>query len=110
MLTMLCMVVLGVVGANAQTTPTINNVKVISSDYTFIADDYTSNGTAKVAGNSLMGDYVFTPTGNSVAANKGKCTIAGTEHLNSLRIKNVQEVIGFKVGGPCTITVYGQSH
>ena len=51
MLTMLCMVALGVVGANAQTTPTIDDVKVISSDYTFIADDYTSNGTAKVAGN-----------------------------------------------------------
>ena len=112
MLTMLCMVVLGVVGANAQTTPTIDDVKVISSDYTFIADDYTSNGKVKVkvAPNSLMGDYVFTPNGNTVAANKGKSTIAGTEHSNSLRIKNAQDIIGFKVGGPCTITVYGQSH
>lgn len=110
MLTMLCMVALGVVGANAQTTPTIDDVKVISSDYTFIADDYTSKGTSNVAKNTLMGDYVFSPTGNTVAANKGNSTIDGTEHLNSLRIKKVQDVIGFKVGGPCTIVVYGQSH
>lgn len=110
LLVTLVMTLFGAGGVNAQTTPSIDDVKVISSDYTFIADDYTSNGTAKVAKNTLLGEYVFTPTGNNVASNKGKSTFDGKDHLNSLRIKNVQDVIGFKVSGPCTVTVYGQSH
>jgi hypothetical protein len=90
---------------------TVDELVTIKSDWTFIADDITSNGTAGLVANNLYADgRIFTPTGNTAAANKGKSTIGGEEHFNSLRLKNVQDRLAFKVAEPCTVTFYTQNH
>ena len=90
---------------------TVDDLQTISTDYTFIADNITSDGTVGLTANTLYdGGRIFTPTGNSVATNKGSSTFAGASHLNSLRIKNTQDQLCFKVAGPCTVTFYTQSH
>ena len=89
----------------------VSDLVAISSDYTFIADNITSNGTVKLTKNTLYdSNRIFAPTANSVANNKGNSTFAGGEHLNSLRLKNDQDQLCFKVGGACTVTFYTQSH
>ena len=55
------------------------------------------------------GGIIFTPTGNSVANNKGSVYFAGGTHLNSLRLKNTQNELCFKVSGACTVTFYTYS-
>lgn len=90
---------------------TVDDLVTISSNYTFIADNITSNGTDKLTANTLYDNgYIFAPTANSVATNKGSVTFGGASHLNSLRLKNTQDQLCFKVAGPCTVTFYSQSH
>ena len=90
---------------------TADDLVTISSDYTFIADNFTSNGTVKLEKDQLYDEgRIFANTGNSVASNKGKSKIGEKEYLNSLRVKNVQDQLVFKVAGPCKITFYTQSH
>ena len=97
-----------VIGAKAAS---VNDLVPISSDWTFIADDITSNGTTKTTANTLYCDgKIISTTGNSVATNKGNSTIGGASHLNSLRIKNTQDQLTFKVAGACTVKFYTQSH
>ncbi len=82
----------------------------IDYDYVFIADDMTNNGTEKPVANTLYADgHIFAPTANTVATNKGNSTFAGETHLNSLRLKNAQDRLAFKVSGPCTVTFYTYS-
>ncbi len=89
---------------------TVNDLVAIDYDYVFIADDMTSNGTEKPIANTLYADgHIFAPTANSVATNKGNSTFAGGTHLNSLRLKNAQDRLAFKVSGPCTVTFYTYS-
>lgn len=89
----------------------VGDLVAISSDWTFIADDITSNGTTKLTANTLYcNGKIFAPTANSVATNKGNSTIGGVSHLNSLRLKNTQDQLCFKVSGACTVTFYTQSH
>jgi len=89
----------------------VSDLVAISDNYTFIADDITSNGTTKLTENTLYSNgYIFAPTANSVATNKGKSTINGVEHLNSLRLKNTQDQLCFKVASSCAVTFYTQSH
>lgn len=89
----------------------VSDLTAISSNYTFIADNITSDGTVKLSANTLYDNgHIFTSTGNSVATNKGNSTIDGVEHLNSLRLKNTQDQLCFKVAGKCTVTFYTQSH
>ena len=88
----------------------VDDLVAISSDYTFIADKITSGGTAKLVANTLYDENrIFAPTANSVATNKGSSTIGGEEHLNSLRLKNTQDQLVFKVARPCTVKFYTQS-
>ena len=90
---------------------TVDDLVPITSDYTFIADNITSNGTVGLSKNNLYEEgYIFANTGNSVATNKGKSTIDGVTHLNSLRLKNTQDQLVFKVGGHCKVKFYTQSH
>lgn len=56
------------------------------------------------------GNVIFAPTANTVASNKGNNTFEGGSHLNSLRVKNTQDQLFFKVSGACTVTFYTQSH
>ncbi|MBP5764258.1 MAG: hypothetical protein J6W47_04040, partial [Bacteroidales bacterium] len=89
----------------------VSDLVAISDNYTFIADDITSNGTTKLTENTLYSNgYIFAPTANTVATNKGKSTINGVEHLNSLRLKNTQDQLCFKVASSCAVTFYTQSH
>ncbi len=89
---------------------TVNDLVAIDYDYVFIADDMTNNGTEKPVANTLYADgHIFAPTANSVATNKGNSTFAGGTHLNSLRLKNAQDRLAFKVSGPCTVTFYTYS-
>lgn len=97
--------------ASSAWAATVDDLVAISSDWTFIADDITSNGTTKLTANTLYcNGKIFAPTANSVAANKGNSTIGGVSHLNSLRLKNTQDQLCFKVSGACTVTFYTQSH
>ena len=89
---------------------TVNDLVAIDYDYVFIADDMTNNGTEKPVANTLYADgHIFAPTANTVATNKGNSTFAGGTHLNSLRLKNAQDRLAFKVSGPCTVTFYTYS-
>lgn len=89
----------------------VSDLKTIATDYVFIADNITSNGTVKLTANTLYdGNVIFAPTANTVAANKGSVDFDGGSHLNSLRIKNAQDRLAFKVNGACTVTFYTQSH
>lgn len=90
---------------------TVDDLVAISSDWTFIADDITSNGTVKPTANTLYCDgKIFFPSANTVATNKGNSTIGGVSHFNSLRIKNTQDQMVFKVAGACIVKFYTQSH
>ncbi len=90
----------------------VNDLVAISSDYTFIADNITSNGTVKLTKNTLYDNSrIFAPTANTVATNKGThATFDDGTHLNSLRLKNTQDQLVFKVAGPCKVIFYTQSH
>lgn len=90
---------------------TVNDLAPITKSWVFVADDITANGTSKLTANNLYADNrIFAPTANSVATNKGKSTFGGGEHLNSLRLKNAQNRLAFKVADACTITFYGESN
>ena len=90
---------------------TVDDLATISADYTFIADNITSNGTVGLTAGTLYdNNRIFSPLGNSAATNKGSSTIGGFSHYNSLRIKKSdQDVLAFKVSGACTMTVYAQT-
>ncbi len=105
LLTLLVMCVTGAWGS------TVDDLVEISSNYTFIADDVTDNGTKGLSANTLYdSNRIFSPSGNSYATNKGSSTIDGVSHYNSLRVKsNTQDVLAFKVGGACTLTFYAQT-
>ena len=105
LLTLLVMCVTGAWGS------TVDDLVEISSNYTFIADDVTDNGTKGLSANTLYdSNRIFSPLGNSYATNKGSSTIDGVSHYNSLRVKsNTQDVLAFKVGGACTLTFYAQT-
>lgn len=88
----------------------VNDLVAVGPGYTFIADNITSNGTVKLVANTLYdGSRIFAPTANSVSTGKGSSTIAGVSHLNSLRLKNTQDQLVFKVSEPCIVTFYTQS-
>ena len=88
---------------------TVDDLVAVGPGYTFIADDITSNGTSKLTANTLYdSDRIFAPTANAVATNKGNSTFAGGPHLNSLRVKNTQDQLVFKVSEPCIVTFYTQ--
>ena len=89
---------------------TVDDLATISSNYTFIADNFTSNGTVGLTANTLYdSNRILSIGGNSVATNKGSNSIAGVSHLNSLRLKNGQNQLAVKVSGACTITFYTAS-
>ena len=88
---------------------TVDELVAVDPGYTFIADNITENGKTKLTANTLYdSDRIFAPTANSVATNKGSSTFAGGSHLNSLRLKNTQDQLVFKVSKPCVVTFYTQ--
>lgn len=89
------------------TDPPITGLVPITESYTFIADTYTNAGTAAIAANTYFdGGKVYSEAGNSVASNKQKSEINGTEYYNSLRLKGSQNYLEFILGVDAQITVY----
>jgi len=90
---------------------TVDDLVAVEPGYVFIADNITSKGTAKLTKNTLYDSKrIFANTANSVSAGKGSSKIGGTEYLNSLRLKNDQDQLVFKVAKPCIVKFYTQSH
>ncbi|MGN1116161.1 MAG: S-layer homology domain-containing protein, partial [Candidatus Ornithomonoglobus sp.] len=88
-----------------------NDLVPISSDYTYWFDDITSAGTAAVAAGMFGDDHFYSPTGNNTpSAGKGSHTIGDAKYYNSLRIKNVQDTLVFKVAEASEITFYTQNN
>ena len=95
----------------------VDDVKVCKHSYVLVCDDWTNNGTVRPGKGNLFGDdYFLDVTGGSVATNKGSVNLSvadgvivteeiaakygadyNTPHLNSLRLKNAQDVIFMKV-------------
>lgn len=109
LLTLLLLLMTAVTGAWADDSE--NDLVAVGPGYTFIADNITSDGTVKLVANTLYDEgRIFAPTKNSVSTDKGNSTIAGISHLNSLRLKNTQDRLVFKVSEPCIVTFYTESH
>jgi hypothetical protein len=112
----LALALMGLAGvANAAS---IDDVKVCKHSYVLVCDDYTNNGTGSRTKGGLFGDeYFLDVTGGSVATNKGTTDLSIVNeaddnhvtadivakyssygsHLQSLRLKNAQDVIAMKV-------------
>ena len=109
---------------SAVNAETIDDVTVCKHSYVLVADDWTNNGSQRPGKGALFGDgYFLDVTGGSVSTKKGNSNpaeilkdTAGVEtgeyrygaafatkyaeygeHLNSLRLKNAQDVIAMKV-------------
>ena len=109
---------------SAVNAETIDDVKVCKHSYVLVADDWTNNGSQRPGKGALFGDgYFLDVTGVNVSTKKGNSNpaeilkdTAGVEtgeyrygaafatkyaeygeHLNSLRLKNNQDVIAMKV-------------
>ena len=105
--------------ANAET---VEDIAVCKHSYVMVADDYTNNGTGSRTKGGLFGDGFFLDvTGGSVATNKGNTDLSVVDtlgvdkaplyvtqeivdkyaeygkHLQSLRLKNAQDVIAMRV-------------
>ena len=107
--------------SGASRAATVDDLKVCKHNYVMVADDYTNNGTGSRTKGGLFGDeYFLDVTGGSVAQNKGATDLSTVDslgidkaplyvtqeivdkygeygkHLNSLRLKNAQDVIAMK--------------
>ncbi|MGN1115565.1 MAG: hypothetical protein ACI4TH_03270, partial [Candidatus Ornithomonoglobus sp.] len=93
--------------APEQTASPVTGLVPITESYAFIADNFTAAGAAAVAADTFFdGGKVYSALGNTVASNKQKSVINGTEYFNSLRLKGSQNYLEFIVGVNAEITVY----
>ena len=117
--TLICALVGIVASGFAQT---VADLEVCKHSYVLVGDDVTNNGTEKVA-KSLFGDgYFFTPTGHDKSIKKGSFDLAEKNedetykwfngkyaeygsHLNSLRLKNNQDVFAVKLTAKSKIII-----
>ena len=125
--TMLC------AGMLSMTAATVADLKPIKSTYVCAFDNYTQNGGGTRAKGTLFGnDFFLDVTGGSVATNKGSIDISKSStysaingadvdylaakystygsQLNSLRLKNNQDVIALKPVTGAVIYVFGQGN
>ena len=117
--TLICALVGIVASGFAQT---VADLEVCKHSYVLVGDDVTNNGTEKVT-KGLYGDgYFFTPTGHDKSNKKNSFDLAeknedGTykwfngkyaeygSHLNSLRLKDAQNVFAIKVTAKSKIII-----
>ena len=118
----------------AMNAETVDDIKPMMHSYVAALNNYTGNGTvSRVKGTLFGGGYFLDVTGGSIATNKGSIDIAdpttypavygGAEadtarlakkytkygkSLNSLRLKNAQDVIAFKPTAGSVVYVFGQ--
>ncbi len=114
--------------AGAANAASVNDLVECKHSYVLVCDDYTNNGTGSRTKGGLFGDgFFWDVTGGSVATNKGKVNLAVAdgvlvtdeivekygeygEHLNSLRLKNDQDVIAMKVTAKSKIIIFYQNN
>lgn len=108
---------------------TIDDVSVCKHSYVLVADDYTGNGTTTRVKGSLFGDnYFLDVTGGSISTGKGNIDLSSADtcgvvtedivkkygeygkHLNSLRLKNAQDVIAMKVTAGSKLIIFYQNN
>ena len=107
--------------AGATNAASVTDIKVCKHSYVLVCDDYTNNGTGSRTKGGLFGDDFFLDvTGGSVSTGKGSTDLSVTDtlgvekaplyvtqeivdkygeygkHLNSLRLKNTQDVIAMR--------------
>lgn len=124
--TLVCALMGFAVAGNAAAT--VDDISVCKHSYVFIADDYTNNGTLTRVKGTLFGDNHFLDvTGGSIATNKGAFDLSVADgilvtdeiaakygeygsHLNSLRLKNAQDVIAMKVTAKSKLIIFYQNN
>lgn len=120
----------------AMNAETVDDIKPMMHSYVCVFDNYTGNGlTARVKGSLFGGNYFLDVTGGSISTGKGSIdlsdnttyavTYGGAEadtarlakqyakygkHLNSLRLKNAQDVIALKPTAGSVIYVFGEGN
>lgn len=117
--------------AGLASASTADDIQPLKHSYVFVADDYTNNGLgARTKGGLFGDDHFLDVTGGSVSTGKGSFDLsvvddygivtadiaknygtayAGT-HLNSLRLKNNQDVIAFKATAGSKIIIFYQNN
>lgn len=117
--------------AGLASASTVDDIQPLKHSYVFVADDYTNNGLgARTKGGLFGDDHFLDVTGGSVSTGKGGFdlsvvddygivtadiaakygkTYAGS-HLNSLRLKNAQDVIAFKATAGSKIIIFYQNN
>ena len=115
--------------AGVANAATVNDIAPLKHSYVLVGDDYTNNGTEKIAKNVLFGDdHFFTPTGHDKATNKGSVDLSVIDeigivteeiaqkygeygsHLNSLRLKNSQDVFAISVTAKTKIIIFYENN
>lgn len=120
----------------AMNAETVDDIKPMMHSYVAALNNYTGNGTvSRVKGTLFGGGYFLDVTGGSISTGKGSIDIAdpttypavygGAEadtarlakkytkygkSLNSLRLKNAQDVIAFKPTAGSVVYVFGQGN
>ena len=121
--------------AGATNAASVTDIKVCKHSYVLVCDDYTNNGTGSRTKGGLFGDDFFLDvTGGSVSTGKGSTDLSVTDtlgvekaplyvtqeivdkygeygkHLNSLRLKNAQDVIAMRPTAGSKIIVFLQGN
>ena len=129
----LALALMGFTGAT--NAASVTDIKVCKHSYVLVCDDYTNNGTGSRTKGGLFGDdYFLDVTGGSVATNKGVTNLSVVDtlgvdkaplyvtqeivdkygeygkHLNSLRLKNAQDVIAMRPTAGSKIIVFLQGN
>ena len=115
--------------ASVANAATVDDIAQLKHSYVLIGDNYTNNGTEKIAKNALFGDnHFFTPTGHDKATNKGSVDLSVVDetgivteeiakkygeygsHLNSLRLKTTQDVFAMSVTAKSKIIIFYENN
>lgn len=120
-------------GMASMKASTVNDLQTIRGTYVYAFDAYTQNGGGTRAKGTLFGnDFFLDVTGGSVSTGKGSIDISVSDtysaingadvdylsaqystygsQLNSLRLKNAQDVIALKPVAGSVIYVFGQGN
>ena len=113
--------------AGAAKAATVNDIAVCKHSYVFVCDDVTNNGTVKPDKNTLVGNGFILLFGSdaqkTVATNKGSVDLSAADgeivteeiaekygeygsHLNSLRLKNLQDMFVMKLTAKSKLIIF----
>lgn len=111
--------------ASMSSAASVDDLVPLKHSYVLVGDDYTNNGTEKIAKGALFGDdHFYTPTGHDKATNKGSVDLSVVDelgivteeivnkyaeygkHLNSLRLKAAQDVFAMRVTAGSKVIIF----